>query len=62
MQCKISKSIVYSAKTECWKMCLGREHSPDSCMETCTDGISILVFRGTFISTQTESLKMCLDR
>jgi hypothetical protein len=43
-------------------MCLGREHSLDSCMETYTDGISILVFRGTFVSTQTENLKMCLDR
>jgi hypothetical protein len=43
-------------------MCLGREHSLDSCMETYTDGISILVFRGTFVSTQTENLKMWLDR
>ena len=45
-----------------WDEMFGKEHSPDSCMETCSDGIIILVFRGTFISTQTESEKICLGR
>jgi hypothetical protein len=42
--------MFYSTKNMEREEVFGKEHSPDSCMETCTDGIIILVFRGTFIS------------